>query len=167
MFTGSYERVLDTSFRFKLPAALAAQLREEQEGNEGALVFVREPECVCIYSMQAFAALLKAVSSAPGSSRDRMAARWLARTAVCTAQDAQNRVVIPAPLRRPYAFVSRGPVMLVGMLDHIELWEHARYVEMERETEKDIQALRAYLAAHYPIVQPPVPEISPEGGDES
>lgn len=116
MFLGTHTPKLDDKGRFFLPA----KFREELNGG---LVITRQPErCLGIFTPVAYqAAADRMMAASSGLAKVRSQQRMFASGAESSAPDGQGRISVPEHLRR-YAGLQRE-VVVIGALDHIEVWD--------------------------------------------
>ena len=61
--------------------------------------------------------------------------------------DAQGRILLPQKLRSKVGLTRE--LVFVGMNDHIEIWDAARYQKQEQEAEMDFADLLAHMEERY------------------
>jgi MraZ protein len=135
---------IDDKGRLKIPNAFRA-LVEERHGRD---VFVTSltGESVRIYPMAVWAEIERKLSQIPSTHPSRV--RFFNRVNYYGQQaefDNQGRVLIHPRLRDPAAMT--GEVDVFGMYDHIEVWNHDRFVtKLERDpfTDEDARALAEF-----------------------
>jgi len=142
---GSYPAKIDDKGRLKIPNAFRA-IVEEQHGAAGLYVTSVSGDSVRVYPMAVWQAVEQRLSRMPSTHPSRV--RFLDRVnyyGQIGEFDAQGRVVIPARLRESAAMV--GEVDVLGQVDHLEVWNHDRFVsKMHREpfTDDDARALAEF-----------------------
>lgn len=145
MLRGSYPAKIDDKGRLKIPNAFRA-IVEEQHGAAGLYVTSVSGDSVRVYPMAVWQAVEQRLSRMPSTHPSRV--RFLDRVnyyGQIGEFDAQGRVVIPARLRESAAMV--GEVDVLGQVDHLEVWNHDRFVsKMHREpfTDDDARALAEF-----------------------
>lgn len=125
MFRGSVPGTIDEKSRLKIPR----EFREVIEGM-GRDLFVTsvDGQCVRIYPMSVWVALEQRLSRA-GVVRDPAVRRFFQRVNYyghSTELDNQGRVLIHQRLRESADMA--GEVDIVGNVDFLEVWNHARMV---------------------------------------
>ncbi|HYA45286.1 MAG TPA: hypothetical protein VED59_06745 [Acidimicrobiales bacterium] len=117
---GKYEHMLDSKWRVTLPADLRSRF---VTGPRNAVVSKYFEGCVAVWPPDVHQErLAKALPALDGSKDDRWDARALTGDSSLVDVDTQWRITIPAGYRE-YARLSLGePVIIHGMLNHIELW---------------------------------------------
>jgi MraZ protein len=138
VFTGEYRHSVDEKGRIAVPAKFRAQLAE------GAWASNWIDQCLAIFPGQAWEALSAKVRALPvGDAGSRAFQRFLFGGAFEAELDRQGRVVVPAYLR-DWAGLGNEAVV-VGSLDHIEIWAPDRWADVRRGLE-DPDALAERLA---------------------
>ena len=117
VFMGTYEHTLDAKGRMFVPA-------KHREGLGNAVVIFKWilEDCLYMMSEDAFAKFTEDLDNMPKSDEDaNRIERVLFPSAVTVELDAQNRVLIPADLRK-YANLEKD-VAVVGVRSRVELWD--------------------------------------------
>ncbi len=144
MLRGNYAAKIDDKGRLKIPNAFRA-LVEKTHGSE-LFVTSLTGESVRIYPMPVWLVLEEKLSRAPSTHPARI--KYLDRVNYYgqTAEiDAQGRVVIHPRLRESAGMA--GDVDIFGLVDHLDVWSHERFVsKMQREpyTDDDARALSEF-----------------------
>ena len=144
MLRGNYAAKIDDKGRLKIPNAFRALV----EKTHGAELFVTSltGESVRVYPMPVWLALEEKLSRAPSTHPARI--KYLDRVnyyGQTSAIDAQGRVVIHQRLRESAGMA--GDVDVFGLVDHLDVWNHERFVsKMQREpyTDDDARALSEF-----------------------
>ena len=115
--TGEYRHSIDAKGRLIVPARLREGL-----GDDVVLTAWLE-DCIWMWSAQRFeekgARPLSAERS--GNKRKRAIARLIGSQAHSDRIDTQGRITVPQPLRESVGI--QRDVMVVGALDHVEIWD--------------------------------------------
>jgi MraZ protein len=144
LLTGTFPRAIDDKQRIAIPKRVRDTF---QIGDGPRLVFVAPgtDQSLVIYSEEGFARLADQLSAASPTGQD---VRAFSRVFFSQAQqleiDGQGRIRIPPDLAR-HAGLEKE-VVLVGVRDHMELWDRARwesYLE-QRRSQYDQLAERAF-----------------------
>ncbi len=124
MLRGNTPARIDDKGRLKVPSAFRAFI-EEPYGNELFVTSVRG-ECVRIYPMPVWAEIERKVAAAhePALGRFFKRANYHGQVAQ---MDQQGRVLIQPRLRDSAQM--NGEVDVLGLSDHLEVWNHDRKVE--------------------------------------
>jgi MraZ protein len=141
---GNHTARIDDKGRLKIPNAFRSLI----EGQHGADVFVTSlsGESVRIYPMPVWMALEEKLARVPSTHPARIKffdrVNYFGQTA---AFDNQGRVVIHQRLRDSASM--SGEVDVFGQYDHLEVWNHERFVsKLQREpfTDEDAKALAEF-----------------------
>jgi MraZ protein len=127
MFSGSNRLTIDEKGRLAIPARLRTQLADEY-GKTIAITL--GPECVVIYPQAVFRSAAETIQKSAHPSK-RALMRMFVGNAVECEPDAQGRVMVPAILRDLKALGS--DVVLVGQVDHFELWPESQWTASHSE----------------------------------
>jgi transcriptional regulator MraZ len=141
---GNAPAKIDEKGRLKVPNGFRALV----EAAHGRLLYVTSltGESVRIYPLPVWEAIEAKLAAVPSSHPAR--ARFLDRVnyfGQVAELDAQGRVVIQARLRDSASMA--GEVDVFGQYDHLEVWNHERFVaKLQREpfTDDDARALSAF-----------------------
>ena len=137
MFTGEYHHAVDGKGRIAVPARFRAELAR------GAFVSRWIDGCVAIFPREAWDELADRVASLPVSDAGaRTFGRFVFSGAFEVELDSQGRARVPASLRE-FAGLDNEAVV-VGMRDHLELWEPARWAEYSAQMSSP-EVLSAHL----------------------
>lgn len=135
MFTGEFRHSIDAKGRVAVPARFRAELAT------GAHVTRWIENCLAIFPNQAWERLAEKVGELRyADAGARAFSRFLFSGAFDVELDSQGRVVLPASLR-DFAGL-KGDAVVVGALDHIELWEPGRWASTSEEMNSDVFAER-------------------------
>lgn len=123
-----FQHRLDDKGRVILPSRFRERL------SSGLVITRGMDRCLDVYPLSAFEKRVEEVASRPMESKSaRQRQRMLLSGAHDDAPDTQGRIVIPAVLR-DYAELERE-LMIVGMLDHVEIWDLERWEREQAEAE--------------------------------
>jgi MraZ protein len=135
VFTGEFRHTIDGKGRIAVPARFRAELAT------GAHVSRWMDNCLAIFPNQAWERLADRVGEQRyADAGARAFSRFLFSGAFDVELDGQGRVVLPAPLR-DFAGLNAEAVV-VGSLDHIELWEPGRWASVSEDMSSDVFAER-------------------------
>ena len=135
MFTGEFRHAIDGKGRIAVPARFRAELAT------GAHVSRWMDNCLAIFPNQAWERLADRVGEQRyADAGARAFSRFLFSGAFDVELDGQGRVVLPAALR-DFAGL-RQEAVVVGSLDHIELWEPGRWAAVSEDMSSDVFAER-------------------------
>lgn len=121
LLTGTFERTIDDKLRLALPKPLREALAKDAlvvtPGTDGSLA---------VFGQQAFAALTQRLAARSPTAVDvRAFSRLLYAQSHTTEMDSQGRIRLPAELARLAGLA--GDVVLLGVGDHIEIWNKSRW----------------------------------------
>lgn len=132
MFFGSYSHNLDDKGRLVIPYKLRSGVSSKLyilKGYDGAL------SLYCETDFETYLEGLKKLSFESKTSRD---IQRIALSSVTELEiDAQNRIQIPLSLLKKYSIGKE--VVVVGVLDHIEIWDKTKWDIYMGENEKDFE----------------------------
>jgi MraZ protein len=138
-FVGRYEHSLDTKGRLVLPA----RLRTPFEGLGGYLAKGQEG-CLALWPHERYEerlARLEARADATEGVRDRARVRLFA-SAEHVVPDVQGRIAV-APYLQEWAGLDPARVLVRGANRIVELWNLARWEELESMAEQDLLGVPA------------------------
>jgi MraZ protein len=122
VFVGVYERQLDERGRVALPTPHRSGI-----GEKCYLTF-GEDGCVRIMSEETFdSEAREMLDGVKSGAISRSKQRAFSSSAVIATLDKQGRIVIDQRLRAHAGIEPEAPVVILGSLDHIEVWKPSRY----------------------------------------
>jgi len=131
-FRGHYEHTLDSKDRLTVPARFRATLAE------GVVLSAGLDPCVEVYSPEGFerhaGRLLEKVN--PLGAKGRLLHRSVYSRSFDERLDASGRVRLPRQLIEHAGF--EGGCVVVGMNDHLEIWDARRWSEYETEMNESV-----------------------------
>ena len=130
MFTGEYNHTIDAKGRMIVPAKF-----RETAGEE--FVITRSLDgCLSMYAPQEWQILEEKLNALPMTNeKARRLKRFLLGSAAVCEVDKQGRILIPAPLREKAEL--EKDVKLIGVGDHVELWDKAKWDEVNDFSDTD------------------------------
>jgi len=124
LLTGTFPRNLDEKQRVALPKPLRTMFAEAAEA--GLFIAPATDGSLGLYSQTSFSRLAQRISEAPTAGTDvRAFGRLFYANASRVELDSQGRVRIPQELATWAGLTSE--VVLVGVGDHVELWDAERW----------------------------------------
>ena len=140
-FRGQHEHSLDAKDRLTIPARFRAAL------DEGVVLFEELDPCVSIYPVGAYAELSANYLSSlnPLSKEARMMRRRFHARSHDEGLDSAGRVRLPQHLIDHAGL--EGACMIVGVDDHLEVWNPARWAEHDAEIDAQADRMAESLAA--------------------
>jgi MraZ protein len=141
MLVGEYDFTLDAKNRVAIPARLRSAFAD------GMYVTVDPEPCLSGYSPEGFQAYLdrRSAGISPFSKKGRALQRFTTANAVYQVPDSQGRITLPGRQLK-YARIERE-VTILGVEDHIEIWDRAAWTEYEARLEEEADATADELAA--------------------
>jgi len=124
MLTGTHPRTLDDKKRMALPKRVREQLGEP----ETLFVTPGPDQCLWLYTQQGLERLADRLDQAPATDAEARVFRrlYFAQTEAVDL-DRNGRILIPERLGQ-FASLQRE-VVLIGVRDHLELWDATRWQE--------------------------------------
>ena len=139
MLLGEHDHTLDDKHRLTLPAKLREQLGDEVVITRGL------DGCLSVYSRASFEVLAERMGTLDPLSREtRKLQRYFFTGAPPVELDKAGRMVIPAKLLES-AGIQRE-VTVVGVYDHLEIWDRAKWRGEMREAEGSAEDVAERLA---------------------
>jgi MraZ protein len=121
VFLGEYSHSLDEKGRVVLPASFRQQL------DAGCVVAKGRDGQLMIYATDVFERMAVDVVSQPQDRGGRRFSRTVFAGADHQDLDKSGRVLVKPDLREFAALVPGTEISVLGVFDHIELWEKVRY----------------------------------------
>jgi MraZ protein len=135
MFRGSSFHTIDEKGRFAIPARFRDILRASEV--DGVTITTLDG-CLKVYTREEWRKIEERILDlAEKSDTMRRFRRWFIGRACECVCDKQGRVLIPQVLRQ-YAGMDRD-IVLVGVLDHFEIWDRSRWDEENTALEEDMK----------------------------
>ena len=127
---GEFDLSIDDKNRFLIPSEIRKRMEPERDGNAFFMVIGADRRPY-IYTERYYESLVEQQPAELSPGRDRLAYdRRMFGTACYLEPDKQGRVLIPDQVRKRTGLEKE--VTLVGVRDHMELWNRAEW-EAERE----------------------------------
>lgn len=142
MFLGSYTRELDNKGRIILPAKLKKPL--DAAGETELVLTVGFDRCLYLFGLAQWTAFVRKEieTRSEYSKAARQLKRALAANAVQAQIDKQARVLIPKILQARLAPVGASSrVVVIGAMDHIEIWDEAAWQAFQGQMREDLDEL--------------------------
>ena len=136
---GEFEHTIDSKGRMNFPA----KLREEL-GEHFYISKTIGEACLTVHTEHSWNALRESLKGKPQKVRLPIE-RFLFGGACEAEPDKQGRIAI-APALRAYAGLT-SEVVVVGMDDHAEIWDKARWDAKNAEVEADIEDIASEMEA--------------------
>jgi MraZ protein len=135
MFRGSSIHTIDTKGRIIIPTRFREFIKSD---GEDKMMVSRLDTCLVAYPMKGWLNLeSKILSLAEKSEGMRRFRRVFVGGACECACDRQDRILIP-PILRQYAGLDKE-IVIVGVLDHFEIWSRESWDQENIKMEEDIK----------------------------
>ncbi|MCA9149334.1 MAG: division/cell wall cluster transcriptional repressor MraZ [Planctomycetales bacterium] len=151
LLTGTFPRTIDEKHRLAIPKRLRdamslANASDDEEKSAGAIFVAPGTDgSLALYTEEAFSRLAEQLASSPPTGQDvRAFSRLFYAQAERVDLDRQGRIRIPPELVKLAALDK--DVVLVGVRDHLELWDKARWEAylVQQSAQYDQLAERAF-----------------------
>ncbi len=120
---GGFTHSVDKKGRFNVPAQIRAGLAASADAT---FVVSRGPEgCLDAYPQDEWNRRVRVLRSIPNKKQGRYYKRRILGAAVLCKMDVHNRILIPPEILREVGI--EGRVLILGQLDHLELWDPEAY----------------------------------------
>ena len=138
MFYGSFLHNLDNKGRLVIPSKMRAELGAKAyilKGYDGALSIYKESD---------FVELVKRIQSLSFTKKNARAHLRVQLASVCELDiDKQGRALLPTQLLSKYK-IGRE-VIVIGALDHIEVWNRSDYEAYEKAADSSFEEIAEEL----------------------
>lgn len=138
MFIGSYYHNIDEKGRLVIPSKMRDELGSKAyilKGFDGALSVYKETE---------FIALVERLKTLPFHKKNSRAYLRIQLASACELDiDRQGRALLPAQLLAKYQIGKE--VIVVGALDHIEVWNKVDYENYEKAADSSFEDIAEEL----------------------
>jgi MraZ protein len=138
-FRGHFEHSLDAKNRLSIPARFRASF-------SAGTVLAKDPEsCVAIWTPETHEAIIERAlaGSNPMGSQYRKLSRFYQGNSFEIDLDASGRVTVPPPLLA-HAGIEKE-VVVVGVGDHLEVWDKGRWVREQEALDAQIEEVTESL----------------------
>lgn len=138
MFYGSYSHNLDEKGRLVIPS----KMRDEFGGK--AYILKGYDGCLSIYKEADFYKLMEKINSLSFNKKDARAFIRAQLESVCELDiDRQGRALLPTQLLNRYSIGKE--VIVVGVYDHIEVWNKKDYEEFSKAADSSFEEVAEEL----------------------
>ena len=138
MFYGSFYHSLDNKGRLVIPSKMRDALGLKAfilKGYDGALSIYREND---------FQELINRIKALPFTKKNARAHLRVQLASVCELDiDKQGRALLPTQLLNKYKIGKE--VIVIGALDHIEVWDKKAYEEYEKTADSSFEEISEEL----------------------
>ncbi len=128
-FKGSYQYSVDSKGRVNIPAKIRKSV--SPEANDTFVVTRGFERCLFVYPLDEWNKVEKSIRDlSPTDPQHRFFMRTLLERATESVLDGQSRISIPKELAQMAAI--ENEVLILGVLEHLELWNPAVYQEYQK-----------------------------------
>jgi MraZ protein len=150
MFRGKFKHNLDSKGRFSLPSKFREVLRVKY-GSE-TLVVTNYPDCLVAYPWEEWKKIEEKLLKLPWEMPEvREYLRYFLGSAEECQPDRQGRLLLPQSLREEIGLEKE--VVLLGMLNHFEIWNPKDLEEKFRQTKQNFTQLMKVINPYLSSVQ--------------
>ena len=139
MFFGSYTHNLDDKGRLVIPSKMRDELGSKAyilKGFDGTLSIYKESD---------FQNLVLELKNLPFNKKNSRAYLRIQLASACELDiDRQGRALLPTQLLNKYQIGKE--VIVIGALDHIEVWNRADYEEYEKNADSSFETIAEELS---------------------
>ena len=139
MFFGSYTHNLDDKGRLVIPSKMRDELGSKAyilKGFDGALSIYKESD---------FQNLVVELKNLPFNKKNSRAYLRIQLASACELDvDRQGRALLPTQLLNKYQIGKE--VIVIGALDHIEVWNRTDYEEYEKSADSSFETIAEELS---------------------
>ncbi len=139
MFFGSYTHNLDDKGRLVIPSKMRDELGSKAyilKGFDGTLSIYKESD---------FQNLVVGLKNLPFNKKNSRAYLRIQLASACELDiDRQGRALLPTQLLNKYQIGKE--VIVIGALDHIEVWNRADYEEYEKNADSSFETIAEELS---------------------
>jgi len=137
--TGEFRHALDDRGRIAIPARFRSRL------GQGATLARWLDRCLGVFPSEEWGSLAEKIRGLPRTNPNaREFVRFMSSGAVDIELDRQGRLLVPSYLRE-YAGLAEGEVVIVGALDHLEIWAPSAWQPYRAKIEDAPEELAAHL----------------------
>jgi MraZ protein len=144
MFLGRFQHTIDSKGRISIPVKFRETLADQYE--EKLIVTTDLDQCLVAFPVEEWRLIEEKAKKLPMMQKE--VKDWLRSFysgAVECPLDRQGRILVPPSLRQ-HARLNRE-IVLLGMFNKIEIWDHKRWKEKEAQLSKSSEKISEALAA--------------------
>ncbi|OGR25893.1 MAG: division/cell wall cluster transcriptional repressor MraZ, partial [Desulfobacterales bacterium RIFOXYA12_FULL_46_15] len=134
MFRSSSFHTIDTKGRVIIPARFRVDLKGDEKGT--GVMISNKDDCLYAYTFKEWEQVENRILAAKSANMAEFRRFFLGNSCECML-DNQDRILIPKSLRG-YACLDKE-IVLVGNLDHFEIWDRAKWDEVNKRTEQKLK----------------------------
>ena len=145
MFSGEFNHILDTKYRYIAPAQFREALGSHFVVTKGL------DRCLFVYTWEMWQSKISELSQLSSTSAaTRRFSRNFFSGALIAEPDKQGRVVLPESLRE-YAKLNRE-IVTIGVLNRLEIWDKELWTEYNSESDMEYEQVAERLAELRPDI---------------
>jgi len=134
VFRSSSFHTIDAKGRVIIPARFRVDLEDKEKGT--GVMISNKDDCLYAYTFGEWEKVESLILSAKSANMAEFRRFFLGNSCECML-DNQDRILIPKSLRA-YAGLEKD-IVLVGNLDHFEIWDRAKWDEVNKRTEQKLK----------------------------
>jgi len=134
VFRSSSFHTIDAKGRVIIPARFRVDLKDEQKGI--GVMISNKDDCLYAYTFREWEEVENRILAAKSANMAEFRRFFLGNSCECML-DNQDRILIPKSLRE-YAGLEKE-IVLVGNLDHFEIWDRTKWDEVNKRTEQKLK----------------------------
>jgi len=143
VFRGHFRHTIDPKGRLSIPAKFREVL---SEGLGERLVIVPNGDALDVHPLKVWEALEARIAALPKLDPDARKYRYAyVSRGLDVTLDPQGRIQISPDYRERSGLVK--DVLIIGMTEHFEVWDHERWAHFQRDNGGALDELRGRLAA--------------------
>jgi transcriptional regulator MraZ len=129
MFAGEYFCKLDEKGRFLLPVPVRELLSGNSQTPEKSVVFLKvaEPTSLRVYPQTEWENVLRQTRAKLDEEQSRLFMHFVVSETSTSEVDKAGRILIPGKLRKHINLDEDPEIVLVGMYEHLEVWEPSEW----------------------------------------
>lgn len=117
-----------------IPARFRADLKDDKKGT--GVMISNKDDCLYAYTFKEWEQVENRILAAKSANMAEFRRFFLGNSCECIL-DNQDRILIPKSLRE-YAGLEKE-IVLVGNLDHFEIWDRTKWDEVNKRTEQKLK----------------------------
>ncbi len=134
MFRSSSFHTIDAKGRVIIPARFRVDLKINDK--DSGVMISNKDDCLYAYTFKEWEAVESRILAAKTANMTEFRRFFLGNSCECML-DSQDRILIPKSLRE-YAGLEKE-IVLVGNLDHFEIWDRAKWDEVNKRMEQKLK----------------------------
>jgi len=134
VFRSSSFHTIDAKGRVIIPARFRVDLKGDEKGT--GVMISNKDDCLYAYTFKEWEQVENRILAAKSANMAEFRRFFLGNSCECML-DNQDRILIPKSLRA-YAGLEKD-IVLVGNLDHFEIWDRAKWDEVNKRTEQKLK----------------------------